>query len=799
MFFSDATLLANKGSLSAHPVMLSIGNLPASLAQKSQIMLGLLAEFDKGVKINGDSNQKNLTEEEHGQIRRALMAKQTAAMVAPLVHASYEGIRFTSPLDGEQMRMFPTLFCAPLDHPEICSHLGIKNGYCGVCKWMPENNDKDRAEYRKEGDSVLFVDTISKAPARNIHALKKKQGAHGQRSGLWGFNGSSPVDRIPRSLSQATKVGVQKVGCSTPWTDLHLSVAGETMHEIDLGILVYAKNAVVQHLRDGLDKSDQEIEAINEALRLAMAEESRWPGLPYPPTKKVTAVLQGYLGGSSRIEAGEHRAVLQFIVPILVRFLGMDDPSTRLMAHIVEYYRARQVRDQEIQPVDRVHTLESLDRVDELFSEVKRSLQEIGFSNTSKETPKMHQQTHFRLQVMRLGLSSITTGQAGEANNARLKAPVKAGRTNKQKGVVLRTIVKLYRRSRASAAASRDKLRGRVVCRTSTLARRYKRHGYLAVQRDQCVYPNQRYVPKQNRFTTLDIYNWTRFRLGSAAHPRQMAKRDATIDLRRDLFDSVPIDSLKDKDSPLNRQLETVFGDWTVGRAFANELSFFLTGEKDSFAYGVNLVLKTVPAASNPSVVSRPSREETEVRVLHKIHADPNYRGSNTTWYDFIAIKGEVPDKGDQVWYARLVLLFHIRDPRKKGKWRQLAFVRYLTRQELLQDELQRLRRPGEPQTTSLTFSKRQRNGKVVWYYGVCSSEAILRRIHVVAGNSEGSVSLRYSKGDRRYFEVDRKAKFLLNYNIFEYPTPAYYRPRPPDDEASTSEPQSSTSSPSSL
>ena len=259
----------------------------------------------------------------------------------------------------------------------------------------------------------------------------------------------------------------------------------------------------------------------------------------------------------------------------------------------------------------------------------------------------------------------------------------------------------------------------------------------------------------------------------------------------------MPVDLLKDQDTPLNRRLAFLLGDWTVGKAFVNELSFFLTGEKSSttVAGGLNLVIKVVPSASNPSVHTRSSRHETDVRLMQKIRATPNYRKTGKMRYDFVALHATVPDRGDDVWYARLILLFHIRDPRRRGKWQQLAFVRYLLRQESRQDEERRRGRPGEPQVTPLLYAKRRRHNKVVWYYGVCSSESILRRIHILACNSEGSSSLRFSRGDRQYFETDRKARFLLNYNVFESKADPYIRPHPPRDEDQFSIPESTPES----
>ena len=786
VFFSDATLLANKGSLSAHPVVLSVGNLPPLLSSRSQLMLGLLAEFEKAQMKDHKSTGRGLSEAEHAQLRRALMAMQTAAMVEPLVRASYEGVPFVSPIDGKKMRFFPTLFCAPLDHPEICAHLGVKQGYCGICKWKGEGMWDDvlsKAPFRTEPDSVNFVAKVSKAPARNINRLLKVQGAHGQRSGLWGFNGSAPIDRVPINLDPKTFTAVQEVGSSSPWTDVHLAVAGETMHEIDLGLLKYAQQAVLFHLKHTKEKTDQEIERINEGLRLSMTHESRWQGLKYPPTKKVTAVLQGYFGGSSKVEAGEHRAVLQFVVPVLVRFLGMHDIATRLMARMVKYYRARQVRDEAVSPGYRTHTTESLKEVDKLFDEVKAALEEVGEPPKSTvDTPKLHQQLHYRLQVMRLGTTTITTGQAGEANNARIKAPVKAGRTNKQKGSTMRTIIKLYRRSRAVAALSKETKQSRKISRIQAPVKKYRTTELVAMQRDLCIYPNQRYARKETRFTTVDIHNWTRNHIGSTNRPREMAKRDVTTDLRRDLFSIVPVESMKDQDTPVNRQLAFLLGDWTVGKAFANEVSFFLTGEdSDTTARrGLNLVIKIVSSAANPSVFTKSSRDETDVRILQRVRATPNHRKTKKAWFGFVAVSADVPEKGDHVWYARLILLFHIRDPNKRGKWQQLAFIRYLARQESLQDEESRRGRPGEPQVTTFLYAKRQRHTKMVWYYGVCSSESILRRVHIVAGNDEASLSLRFSRGDHQYFENDRKSVFLLNYNVFERNARPYTRPRPP-------------------
>ena len=781
VFFSDATLLVNKGSLSAHPVVLSVANLPPKLASGNQLLLGFLSEFDKTQKESGPADKRKFSTKENAELKRAMMAKQTAAIVAPLVRASYEGVWFRSPIDGRKMRFFPTLFCAPLDHPEVCAHLGVKSTYCGICKWKSQDyakGNRSSPKFRTEEDSMNFVDMIRKAPSKNIDSLKKSQGAHGQRSGLWGFNGSAPKYAIPKGLSAATKKAVAAVGSTTPWTNLHFVVAGESMHEIDLGVLTYAREAVLFHLRETLGYGDTAIEEVNEGLRVAMTVESRWPGLRHPPSKKATAELQGYYGGVSRVEATEHRSVLQFTVPILVRFLGMNDPATRLMASVVAYYRARQVRPPDEQPGLRTHTKESLRQVGRLFKEMSSLLNKVHPPTTTEATPKMHQQTHFRLQVMRVGTTSVTTGQAGEANNAKIKSSVTGRRTNMQKGSIERTIVKLHRRSKVTSLASRSRT-GRTLALPAT-AKKYKTSEILAAQSDFCVFSSQRNVRSNNRFTTADIHSWVHNHIGSVARPRQMARFDATTDVRRDLFNLAPADSHKDQDTVVNKRLATIFGDWTVASAFLNELSYFLTGQSANEAFSELFTLKSVQTASNPSVLAQTSRNLTKVRMLQRIHADPCFRSTKRMQYDFVALTAETPHKGESLWYARLLLLFHINIPCEKGKWRQLAFVRYLSRGEKREDELRRMKRTAEPKVTPLVYSHRRRKNKTVWYYGVCSVESILRRVHVLAGNDEGSISLRHSRGDREYFECDRKAKFLLNYNIFDSTTEPYLRPDPP-------------------
>lgn len=768
VLFSDGTQLVNKGSLSAHPITLSIANLPQQRAMASQTLLGLLGDFDKTT-MQGTFGEKvaNLTPATAANIRRALLSKQTQAMVREIVLRSYLGVRFKDPT-GKDRRMFFTLFCAPLDHPEICSHLGHKNTYCGICYWK---TDLEATTRRSEFRSREFVDDMNKAPASRLESLRNKFGAYGQPSGLWGFNGSCPPDQLPEELPQNIRNAVRLAGCVSPWTDIQVAVAGESMHEIDLGLLVYVQKAIFRYMQDTMGMAKPEIEDVNENLRLAMTVESRVQGLNYPPTKKVTGRLQGYFGGSSRVEAKEHRAVLQFLVPVLARSIGIDAEPTKLVAVVVKYYRERQ-RLFMLPPAQRVHTPTTLDEVDRLFAIVESRLYRMQPDRSeTKVTPKMHQQTHFREQVMRLGITAITTGQAGEANNSRIKSGVRQGRTNQQKESVTGTLVKLHRYGNATRKALPETDTGgsRGGERDTSTRRFYETATVLALRKDRCAFTKHTNVRAVDSFFTSDIHDWATCYVGSRNEPRRMRMRDTAVeDSRRDLTKTVDEETVNPSQSPaVHRRLELLMGDHTVGEAFLDELCYELCGLKgeDARRGGLNLKFKVVSNATNPSVYHG-DRDVSSVRVLQRIRVHPTFRGKGRLWNDFVAVAGTHPDMGDSSWYARLILMFHVRSP-ESGTWVQMVFLRYMRRVEKVEEEEKRMLSDDAPAVTQLKYATRTKAGRAVWYFGVCLAESILRKVHVVAANEEGAASLKGSRGERKFFEEDRKARFFLNHSIW--------------------------------
>ena len=126
-YFSDATLLANKGSMSAHPVVVGIGNIKdASDYMSSLVTVGYL---DPKISFS-----TGLSDDEASQVKRALVSKQVGAMMEQFKRCSFLGHKITSK-GGQNFRIFTGLFDCAIDNPEVSLLLGHKSGYCGMCFW----------------------------------------------------------------------------------------------------------------------------------------------------------------------------------------------------------------------------------------------------------------------------------------------------------------------------------------------------------------------------------------------------------------------------------------------------------------------------------------------------------------------------------------------------------------------------------------------------------------------------------------------------------------------------------------
>ena len=803
-YFSDATLLANRGSASAHPVVVGIGNLPHQMYAANLITVGYL---DSAIQYSTGTSK-----DVKRQVKKSLVAQQVSAMLEQFVRASYTGhsTKLKPRKDGAapqpgRIRFFPGLFHGALDYPEVVTLLGIKTGSCGICYWNAGIGGQPLSEEKKfmHGVHVPRTEKRSRETWSVMHQATKKArveelmgiyGCHPQRpEGLWGFNGSCPPDQIPKCVPSSLRSDLQywvayrkarKKPIHFRSLDVHIAVSQERMHELDLGLTIYLRDAILSYMKERT--SDKDIERlVNVPLHSTMTAESRWQGLIHPPYTRETADLKGYFGGCSRVQAKEHRCVLQVLVPVLWRTVGKDHILTRLAALYLKYYSTRECR---LVP-SHTHTEASLAETERLFLLFHKRISSVTPDEKLYNQPKMHVQLHFAERVRRAGISSVTTGEAGEAQNAAVKAPYKGGCTNKQTRHVQAQLIRHRREAEASARIISERApRAAIITATGHGQDKkvYTTSSVLAVRWDRCAFTKHTNTRGLDIFSLTDLHLFLGTKSGTEAFPLELLGGDDTS-AKGALGDLAVAKKRKIKKPdipPAHRHFEHIFGSHNIVEAFVHELTFWLLpGHNRELVLErrhMNVQLKVVRSAVNPSVLPGEERAESQWRLLQRLRCSPDFRsdadaGQKSMWNDFVAITGSHPQKGDSTWYARLILLFHAQDP-VSGKWIQLAFVRYLVRtEEKAVEEARFAKYDDTPRVTVLKYATRRLENRECWYYGVILVESIARKIHVVAGDNFASDSLLYSRGETKWRQTDKQAKFLLNHYMWQSESSHHY------------------------
>ena len=784
-YFSDATLLANRGSLSAHPVVVGIGNLPSSLYPSSLVTVGYL---DTSIQFDGDLNPPA-----RRRVKRQLIAMQVFAMMEQFVRASYEGCEVDIPTLASddhraKVRYFPGLFDAALDYPEVVSMLGIKSGYCGMCYWKTDAGTPccfEMSDFR-QGTNSPRTEKRSRETHDEMRATKRrvemkalvdKYGAHPQQPGaLWGFNGSCPVENIPTCVPLDTRIRIEhwaiydtliNPAADRRALDLHIVVSQETMHEIDLGLTCYLRRAVLELLRTDHGMTNELIEEkVNQPLLKCLTQESRWQGLFHPPLTRETNSILGYFGGCSKVQASEHRSVLQVLVPVLCRALGFRDTITRLVALYLKYYTTRERR---LTP-EKYHTEESLAETERLFYKLHRRLLQLQpGGRTSYNQPKIHAQVHFAERVRRAGHSLITTGEAGESLNAKVKAPYKGGRTNRQTSRVADQLVRHRRQAEAAQRLNTLALRSAVLPSSGAEGIKYETSFVLATKTDSVAFTKHSNVRGADIFDTDQLQHFVdtcRVRWNNS-----IGRTKSELMCNAD-----KPEVLKDMTGQHQYFMKT-FGDTVIAERFLSELAWWATKERDysDVLDPCSMLLRTkvVRNAVSASVWQGQDRLESQHRLLQRLRCDPSFRSRDADkemamGNDFVAIRGQSEHLGEHLWYARIILMFHLQCPSSR-EWLQYAFVRYMTRVEHKDDESKRFASSDdEPRVTCLRYATRKINNQEVWYYGLLLVECIERKVQVIAGNDQASLSLSSSRGEPQYYQQDKAAKFLLNHYVWQ-------------------------------
>lgn len=773
--YSDGTHLANKGTLNAHPMLMGIANLKFEEYQRALSYLGFL---NVGVAECGSTKKrmKDIPTE-----KSALLAIQVRCIVDQIKRASFTG--FEVEVNEKQYRFFPALFDMPVDNPEMTSLLGLLRGYCGECEW--------RVDGSRLSDSVGSFPAYERRTEYAARALSlgDERGYRNMECGLWGFNGSTPRDSVPESVKDYASFC--RAGAWTPMTDLYRAVSTERLHQLDSGITLVLQQITVKTLREDREWPAAKIERMNNALENCVVRDSRWSGLRFPPRKKeVGAKLTGYFGGSSRVEASEHRTVLQVVVPVLFRFLGRNHPLTRLWCLYLKYYITRERRH----AFPRLHSLESLQEAERLGLALYESLMR---QSERDQRPKVHVLSHFTESVKREGFSEILSGDVHEGSHRVIKQFYRSSRTNKQKATIVRQVSQLIRRSliveRQRKAADTPKDSPCCPARRRTTAT-------LARELDMCCLMNPSLRRSETRFDLSLILEWVR-------EQRDYFSRSA---------------SLEGGKSPWGPVFKEHFGSWTTAAAMLEEISRTLFDsqpvETILHQYPMAKVL-IVPSATAPCVPWGQDRQTTRQRYLAslrcnrkfrvkrtKIEEDEQMRGvfdsdGATCWIDSVAVADSNDHDGEPVWYGRIALLFYLnvfdfasgRESRSQ-EWMPFLLLRGLQRNVNFQSERSRMvDGDDEPWITPVSYSIRaneettgtwerflptlpdcvsgegsSRSQRATWWFELISPDMVLRKIHLVAGNDDAEASLRDSCGESEHNASDSNAEFLINHYIWE-------------------------------
>ncbi|QRV95463.1 hypothetical protein RhiJN_23481 [Ceratobasidium sp. AG-Ba] len=126
---SDETKLTNfAGNKKAHPVYLTVGNLPKRLRRKvskrSSILIGYLPVPKLDCETNDETKRK---------IKREIFHRCMEELLEPLATAVKNGGEEVPCADGNIRRIYPVLAAYVADHPEQCKVACVKQTHCPLC------------------------------------------------------------------------------------------------------------------------------------------------------------------------------------------------------------------------------------------------------------------------------------------------------------------------------------------------------------------------------------------------------------------------------------------------------------------------------------------------------------------------------------------------------------------------------------------------------------------------------------------------------------------------------------------
>ena len=467
------------------------------------------------------------------------------------------------------------------------------------------------------------------------------------------------------------------------------------------------------------------------------------------------------------------------MVPVLYRFLGKNHKITKFAASFLKYYRTR-MRRFDISPEGRFHTERTLAETDRLLHKVRNGLIELSKESNESETdsddeatarsntaPKMHAQNHFSELVRRNGFSTMLTGELGENNNAKIKAPYKGGRTNRQTHAVTQQLVNHER----AAKVSRHFTGLLASVEPDLPGRKYETSGAMAIAADACCLTKFTSVRSKDHLTVLDIVLWSEGRVGSKSNPVTMEAFDTTRNPADRLMYGEAFASDQSGQTRESRLMMEIFGHESVAEEFLRELQWQFGMDKDDDVSAVGDISGIKLRFSRKAVVPAVWRGQSRLsrnRLLQTLRCHQKFHGHQ--WCDFVAVTGSCPDKGDELYYGRLLFFFHL--PLPDGSRLQMAFLRWCSRMDHKVSESGETLKDEELDIFRLKYTtyNQAKTGKKRWLYGVILAESIIRKVHIVAGNTEAGKSLANPHPARgaTATEAELGVVFLCNNYVWE-------------------------------
>ncbi|QRV83755.1 plasma membrane ATPase 4 [Ceratobasidium sp. AG-Ba] len=187
---SDETKLTNfSGDKKAHPVYITIGNLPKRLRRRTSKRANILLGYLPVPKLNCESNQ-----DERRLQRRHLFHQCMRALVKPLAEAAKTGVEVAC-ADGGVRRIYPLLASYIADFPEQCKVACIKQTHCPLCTAHP----------KQKGDLANWPPRTHDDITKAMDAHRVRGNAKFERMGLFDLHKGVMKDHLTRWVTEILK------------------------------------------------------------------------------------------------------------------------------------------------------------------------------------------------------------------------------------------------------------------------------------------------------------------------------------------------------------------------------------------------------------------------------------------------------------------------------------------------------------------------------------------------------------------------------------------------------------------